>query len=140
MWCFHDLDIAPDTAFCIYNLLLTFKNKQDRVNSFLNKEDVVVDVSTCNEPTLVGGDEVRDDRFKPGRKNFGKYFVGGIVEGYGVKNLNRGRFGFLGDKGEESGISEPANFSFGLDLGNKTDQVFFNYEPTFPIETDRETI
>ena len=49
-----------------------------------------------------------------------------------MKILNRGKFGFFGDKGEESGISEPANFPFGLDLENKTDQVFFNYEPTFP--------
>ena len=125
MWCFHGHDIALDTTFFIYNLLQTFKNKQDRVNSFLNKEDVVVDVSTCNEPTLVGGDEVRDDRFKPQGENLGKHFVGGIVEGYGVKILNKGGFGFFGDKGKESGISKPTNFSFGLDLGNMTDQVFF---------------
>ena len=105
MWCFHDLDIAPHTAFCIYNLLQTFKNKQDRVNSFLNKEDVVVDVSTCNEPALVGGDEVRDDRFKQKGENIGKKFVGEIAEGDGKKMLNRGMIGFYGDKGEESGIS-----------------------------------
>ena len=59
------------------------------MNSLLNKEDIVVDFLTCNEFSLVRGDEVRDDRFKPKGNNFGEDFVRGITEGDGAETVMR---------------------------------------------------
>ena len=54
--------------------------------------------------------------------------------------LDGGGIGFFGDDIEEGGIGGPTNFPFGLDLREKLYQVFFNYMPSYPVETDRETL